>query len=70
MPVTMVSGTPAYVPTRIRAGDIPSVQNCFGCLDMVTRATPRGTRTTVCSQSGKVIYRTPRCPKWPEGGGA
>lgn len=64
-----VIGSPEYVPARIRAGGKPSVDNCLGCPDVITRVTPRGTRIKACARSGTVVYRTPVCPKL-QGGGA
>lgn len=58
-----LAGTPEYIPLRILNGGKPSVGNCFGCIDEITRATPRGTHTRVCGVSGKVVYKTPVCPK-------
>lgn len=69
MTATEVPGTPEYVPARIRAGGKPSVDNCFGCPDEVTKVTRRGTRVRACARSGTVVYKTPAYPKWPGGGG-
>lgn len=34
-----VPGSSEYVPARVRAGGKPSVENCFGCPDEITRVT-------------------------------
>jgi|GEM_PF-1646664 hypothetical protein len=65
MTAAAVPGSPDYVPAKIRAGGKPSVENCFGCPDEITKVTPRGTRIRACARSGRVVYKTLRCPKWP-----
>ena len=64
-----VPGSSEYVPARVRAGGKPSVENCFGCPDEITRVTRRGTRVRACARSGTVVYKTPAYPKWPGCGG-